>query len=244
MTAAARIKPRSGLLAEWQPVYAEHGIALFPIKAKEKKPAIRNWIKVGLEGSADLARKFAAFDSFAFVVGPRSGITVLDVDTPDERVLMDAMARHGESPFIVRTHSGKWHAWYRHAGERRRIRHWKDRPIDVLGGGYVVAPPSFGEKGRYEIIAGTLDDLANLPALRNLNLSPPLDRTRANDVGAAPQGSEEVARNDDLFHACLRRAYPWSNLDALLDFARKRNEQYMPPLPYAEVVQVASNAWS
>ena len=109
MTAVARIKPRrSGLLAEWQPVYAEHGIALFPVKAQEKKPAISNWIKVGLEGSAELARKFAASDAFGFAVGRRSGITVLDVDTPDERVLMDAMARHGESPFIVRTHSGKW----------------------------------------------------------------------------------------------------------------------------------------
>ena len=40
-------------------------------------------------------------------------------------------------------------------------------PIDILGDGFVVAPPSLGEKGAYQIIQGSLADLADLPALRN-----------------------------------------------------------------------------
>ena len=51
---------------------------------------------------------------------------------------------------------------WRHAGERRHVRPYENRPVDILGGGYVVAPPSISTKGSYEIIEGTLDDLANL----------------------------------------------------------------------------------
>jgi hypothetical protein len=31
MTAAAHAKRQRGLFAEWQPIYAEHGIATFPV---------------------------------------------------------------------------------------------------------------------------------------------------------------------------------------------------------------------
>ena len=47
---------------------------------------------------------------------------MLDIDTTDERALADALIRHGDTPFITRTASGKFHALYRHNGERRRIR--------------------------------------------------------------------------------------------------------------------------
>jgi hypothetical protein len=76
------------------------------------------------------------------MTGARSNVTVLDVDIGDERVLSDALARHGETPLVVRSGSGKYHAYYRHNGERRRIRPWRGLPIDLLGeGGLVVAPP-------------------------------------------------------------------------------------------------------
>jgi hypothetical protein len=80
--------------------------------------------------------------------------------------LADALNRHGSSPLIVRTASGKWHGYYRHNGERRQIRPVRDVPIDILGGGYAVAPPSRFTKGEYEFIQGTLDDLACLPFMR------------------------------------------------------------------------------
>ena len=77
-------------------------------------------------------------------------------------------------PLVVGSGSGKYHAYYRHNGERRRIRPWRGLPIDLLGeGGLVVAPPSKATEGRqYEIIQGGLDDLDRLPVLRDLDFKP------------------------------------------------------------------------
>src|SRR5829696_3773107 len=121
MTAAARVKrlEQIGAFAKWQPVYAEYGIATFPVlvEGKVKKPLIKHFQSVGLNGSRELARKFATAESFGFILGHRSRITVLDIDTPDERILADALDRHGPSPLIVRSGRGHWQGWYRHNGE-------------------------------------------------------------------------------------------------------------------------------
>ena len=71
----------------------------------------------------------------------------------------------GRAPIVIRTPSGGHYLPYRHRGERRRIRPYPEKPIDIIGGGYVVAPPSRVAKGEYEIIRGSLDDLKNLPPL-------------------------------------------------------------------------------
>jgi Bifunctional DNA primase/polymerase, N-terminal len=115
-----------GIFSRNQAIYAEHGVATFPV-TKDKIPATRGYMHVGLAGSAKLAEKFMDSPALGFIAGQRSKITVLDVDTTDETVLSDALARHGTSPLIVRTGSGKFHAYYRHNGERRRIRPWADR---------------------------------------------------------------------------------------------------------------------
>ena len=106
----------------FQPLYAEHGIPTFPVRVdgKDKIPAIRGWRKVGLRGSAELAKKFESCDAFGFQPGARSKITILDVDTTNERVLADAQIRHGGSPLKVRTAPGKFHVYYRHNGEPRK----------------------------------------------------------------------------------------------------------------------------
>ena len=96
-----------------------------------------------------LARRFPDCDAFGFRVGARANITVLDIDTPDERVLADALDKHGNTPVVVRSGGGKFQAWYSHNGERRSIRPDRSRPIDILGDGYVVAPPSHGVVAQY-----------------------------------------------------------------------------------------------
>jgi hypothetical protein len=132
-----------------------------------KKPMIRGYSKVGLHGSRALAAKFANAGLFGFMCGPPSKVTVLDVDTTNETVLDDAIARHGTTPILVRTASGKWHAYYRHNGERRRIRPFPGLPIDILGaGGFAVAVPSEIASGSYQFVAGSLDDLDRLPTMR------------------------------------------------------------------------------
>jgi hypothetical protein len=125
--------PMSGVFAQWQPVYAEHNIPTFPCRP-DKRPAVTNYGKFGLPASKQIASNSGA-NAFGFMCGKRTSITVLDVDTTDERILADALNRHGKTRIIARSASGHFQAWYRHNGESRRIRPRRDVPIDILGGG-------------------------------------------------------------------------------------------------------------
>jgi Bifunctional DNA primase/polymerase, N-terminal len=91
-----------GIFTKWQPHYAEKQIATFPV-GNDKKPQIRRWNQLGLSGSARLAQRFRKANAIGFQVGPRSQITVLDIDTDNEGILADALREHGETPFLVRT---------------------------------------------------------------------------------------------------------------------------------------------
>jgi hypothetical protein len=75
-----------GIFSEAQPMYAAHGIATFPLTAT-KKPAVTNYYRVGLPASYGFAARFADSPAVGFICGKRNGVTVLDVDTTDERVL-------------------------------------------------------------------------------------------------------------------------------------------------------------
>ncbi len=144
----------TGVFAAWQPRYAEHGIPTFPvhIEGADKKPSTKGYLKVGIVGSHQLALRFTDNDALGFALGKRTKITVLDIDTTSELTRDVVFARHGEPAIVVRSISGHWQGWYRHNGERRRIRPWPGQPIDLLGSGYVVAPPSEGAHGRYEFV--------------------------------------------------------------------------------------------
>jgi hypothetical protein len=190
--------------------------------------------------------------------GERSRVTVLDIDTSDERVLADALNRHGPTPIIVRTASGKFHGWYRHNDERRRIRPWgDDLPIDLLGtGGFVIAPPSATQFGCYEFVQGSLDDLARLPRMRGLDASVYSHRptiipddflveaeTFAEDEAIPPVVSEG-RRNDTLFKYCMRQARQCDNFDALVEQARVFNTgSCTPPLGDDEVIRTSRRAF-
>ncbi|WP_407149870.1 bifunctional DNA primase/polymerase [Bradyrhizobium sp. ORS 86] len=227
-----------GLFAKWQPEYAARGLPTFPVKVigNDKRPAIRGYMKVGSLSSEKLVKQFADASAFGLACGRMTGLTVLDVDCKDEHVLGDALARHGETPFVVRTGSGNFQAWYRHGGEKRQVRPWgSELPIDQLGDGYVVAPPSEGKRMAYEIVQGTLDDLPNLPFMQNAWW--PGDQ-------AHRRPAREGERNKVLWRHCMRDAHSCDTFDDLLDVARTFNEDScVPPLDDDEVVNVARSAW-
>lgn len=218
----------------WQPRYAGVGIPTFPVA--NKRPAVSGYLRLGSDVSSQLVMRFPDADAFGFALGKRSRITVLDVDSRDEGVLADALDRHGRSPIIVRSGSGNFQAWFAHAGEGRKIRPEPGRPIDILGGGFVVAPPSRGSRGNYEFIAGGLDDLDRLPVLAGLATNIVLPDTK-------PPHARQGERNETLFRDCMRRARRCASFDQLLLFARKLNEGNMPHLPDAEVLKTAKSAW-
>jgi Bifunctional DNA primase/polymerase, N-terminal/Primase C terminal 1 (PriCT-1) len=234
--------------ALWQPAYAERHIATFPLHT-DKRPAIRGYQKVGLRASRALAEKFAAAPALGFMCGPRNKVTVLDCDTTDETVLSDALIRHGATPLIVRTASGKWHAYYKHNGERRRIRPWAELPIDILGArGFVVAPPSRVARGRYQFVDGSLDDFERLPVMRGLDLraAPPDEES---DAAASPLRGmrEHDGRNAALFQAIAPLAneiFAVSGARAnLLDLALAHNQQCAEPMAHEEVNKLVNSVW-
>jgi hypothetical protein len=219
-----------GIFTKWQPHYAEKRIATFPV-GYDKKPQIRRWNQLGLSGSARLAERFRDANAFGFQVGPRSQITVLDIDTDNEGILADALSEHGKTPLLVRT-GGGYHAYYRYSGEHRRVRPYANKPIDVLGGGYVVAPPSLSSKGQYQIIAGSLDDLANLPPIHAV-----LDSLRIE------ARIEEGKRNSTIFRFALEQARHCDTFETLLDVMRTRNMDCEPQLTDDVLVSTAKSAW-
>ena len=243
----------AGVFQTFQPQYAAHRIATFPVV--DKRPAVRGYPRIGLRASRELTGKFADAPALGFMCGERSGVTVLDIDTSDERVLTDAFSRHGATPIIVRTASGKFHAWYRHSNERRRIRPWgDDLPIDLLGsGGFVIAPPSTTGRGSYEFIQGSLDEVRSLrsmhglgPSLYNDAVTIVPDDVLAKDAVAKAEPSiavvSEGRRNETLFAHCMRHANHCEDRDTLLDITRTFNERCVPPLSDDEVNEIVNSA--
>jgi hypothetical protein len=228
----------------WQPEYAAHNIPTFPvqIESDRKKPMVSNYCRFGLPASAGISRKYPDATALGFMAGRRTGLTVLDVDTTDQRVLADALDRHGHTPIVVRSGSGHYQAWYKNNGEARQIRPFgPDDPIDILGGGFVVAPPSRGIKGDYQFIQGGLDDRDRLPIMRNIHLDIALEPISPDLLGEkyVPDGQ----RHKTLIRYSLEQAHHCEDFEALLDAARTGNEGYLPPMTETEVVNIAKWAW-
>lgn len=196
--------------AHWQAAYAEHGIPLMPMEivGTRKKPMVTHPDRLTLKRSRGLATepRFKDVEMFGFIAGARSKVTILDIDGNDDRqwqrLLQDMQDRHGESRLIARTPSGGFHLYYRHNGEQAkvaRVRPWREtgEPIDVLHSGPVVAPPSQGTRATYEIICGTLDDLAWLTVMRGLG---------ANDNAAQATRIRQGERAEALWRFSMSQA--------------------------------------
>jgi hypothetical protein len=231
-----------GLFAEWRPHYAAHGIATFPVR--DKRPAVKGYLKIGDQVSEQLALKFANDNTFGFACR-RSKITVLDVDAPDERLLADALDQHGPTPLIIRSGSGNFQAWYRHNGEGRRIRPDPGKPIDILGDGFVVAPPSLGSKGQYQIILGTLADIERLPTMRLTRTAVAAPTPKLLCTESIPDKQTDTARNNALWRDCMKAARGCAGITDLMEKAVSYNETaFYEPLPAEEVLKIVASAWS
>src|SRR5262245_13671385 len=232
----------TGIFSRWQPRYAEHGIATFPVTA-QKTPATKGYLQTGIRGSSHLADKFQDADAFGFACGRYNKVTLVDIDTTDEKALADALGTYGDTLIISRTASGGFHAWYRHNGERRQIRPNPDAPLDILGAGCAVAPPSHVAKGDYEFIRGGLADIGSLKPMRaapsispSLPISPP-------PLPSTWTGMREGAgRNRALWERCMKTGGGCS-LDRMMEIARDVNQQFKEPMMDAEVIKIATSAW-
>ena len=221
---------------QWQPRYAARGVATFPVTIvdHDKKPSIRGYLRTGLLGSAQLAIKFADAESFGFACGRRSRITIVDMDSTDERIVAEGERLFGSSPLLWRTGGGKYAMAFRHNGEARRIRPMPSLPIDLLGGGFAVAPPSAGVRRPYQIIRGSLADLDRLPVAR-------MPREL---LSGATNKISEGKRNTELFRYCRSVVGYCGDEDQLVDAAATwAGNALATALSSAEIRKTCRSVW-
>jgi hypothetical protein len=226
----------TGIYARHAAEYAGAGLPVFPVDTRRKKPAVRNWQRATPQAAMAWAAKFLEADGLGVVMGPQSRITEIDVDSVGDAALGAALDRYGETPVVIRTASGKSKLWYRHSGERRLIRPVPGEEIDVLGGGFTIAPPSWRNDlgAGYRFLVGSLRDIDDLPAIRAGALEA---------RGRAAYTIRTGERNAALFRHAMIQARFCDDLAALEDVCATWAEAMPDPLPPAEVASVARSAW-
>ncbi|MDO5613634.1 MAG: bifunctional DNA primase/polymerase [Paracoccus sp. (in: a-proteobacteria)] len=225
-----------GIYQKFAPDFIDAGLPVFPVNAREKRPAVKGWQNVSARQSRAWcsAPSLADADGIGLLMGKPSGITEIDVDAVGDSWISAAIERFGETPVIIRTASGKGKLWYRHNGERRQIRPFKGEPIDILGGGFTVAPPSYRLDlgASYRFITGGLDDLHRLPVIR-----------AAEGFTRAAEAVFRGERNDSLWRYCMAQARFCDDVEALIDVAVTWTRAMPEPLGAAEAERCARSAW-
>lgn len=197
----------------------------------------------GPDAIAELSAKFPGAN-VAIVTGAPSKLAVVDVD--DAALLTPALDRFGDTPLIVSTPSGGFHAYYRFAGEAsdNRVLRSEGLAIDIRAdGGLIVAPPSrnFLNGRAYSFFRGSWGDLSSLPRIKPGAL-PSLKRsTSAKAAKGAPVTTG--TRNDALYREAMRAAHHAASLDALIADTLRINSAFSPPLDASEARKTAASAW-
>jgi hypothetical protein len=224
-----------GIFATAQPKYAALGIATFPFDAREeikRGPLVRNYKGMGLPASRQMVLRFPDAPGLAAMAGARNKFTIIDIDErgpAGERLLADVQRQFGNSKVVVRTGSGGFHCYYLHNGETRKIRPDPKKPIDLIGGGPIVLPPTRGFRGNYEIIHGRIDDLAKLEPIKAKSSAAMADTDI--DLRSARKGD----RDKKFWPHVARQAHIVKSLDELIAIAREMNELMAEPWSDTEV---------
>jgi hypothetical protein len=237
--------------ADAAPAWAAAGIVPLPVYPDGKKTMVKQPEAFGRPAAMGLAGKprYAAAN-LGFMCGSHNRLTVVDIDSPSDAELQYALETYGESPIIVSTPSGGRHVYYAHNDEPRGVRLDERHPIDMLGGGLCVAPPSVRPSGAsYAWLRGGLADIANgLPKIRSGAIQKREPAGTGADVDIPISDLSNVVpigrRNDTVFRLALALAHGASSQDELLTQARKANSELSdPPLPDAEVQRAVGSAW-
>src|SRR5262245_60035813 len=157
-------------LAEHALMLAERGLAVFPLKARDKAPVTKHGFK---DATTDLAVIKGWWEGWpeqniGIATGERSGVFVVDVDGEQGEASLEALCdKHGPLPPTVESLTGKGrHIWFRYpvgvkiGSTAKRL----GQGLDTRGNdGYVVAPPSIHPTGKGYRWAGSEDHFADAP---------------------------------------------------------------------------------
>lgn len=189
--------------------YAQRGLAVFPVKEKDKTPLTKNGCKDAIKDAETIQRWWSQIPhaNIGIATGEPSGLWVLDIDGEEGEDSLKALeAAHGALPHTMEAHTGGGgrHLYFA-LPQGLEISNSAGKvgfKIDVRGnGGYVVAPPSIHKSGRkYAWSVDSADNMAMAPEwlLKMIVLAAkPSEFCQTdflNELGDIPEGR----RNDTL----------------------------------------------
>ncbi len=224
--------------------YYARGFSLIPVRLMDKRP-LCEWTEFQKRrpSEAEIVNWFQNGDAnIAIVTGSISNVSVVDLDD-DAAIEYFKKNDFKESP-VVKTFRGH-HIYYKYNQAIKTSTHINNFKIDIRSDrGYVVAPPSFNEKGvRYEWVDGFgLDDLplADFPMeLLSTKDVPKRDTPLVELYSGVPEGQRNASLvrllgswlRDGLSEPdCLEMAFIW-------------NARNLTPLPDEEVITTVSGAY-
>lgn len=227
----------TGVFGRAAPEYEMWGLAVYPLGGG-KVPAVKRPGTFRPSTWHRLPQELLDAPGVGMWCGERNRITVVDFDTHDTRIVDEWIERAGDTPLKVETASGKLHLWYRHNGEARQVRPLgPDKPLDVLGCGNVVLPPSQSGAASYRFVLGGLDALREVPAINPAALA--FSSLRRAEM------REGDGRNRALWEAGMRwaaEARP-DNAAIIETVVLRLNDDFAEPLPHREAMTVANSVW-
>jgi hypothetical protein len=233
---------------------AQKGMAVFPCRPQEKRPATTNGLKDATT-DLDIIRQWWRQEpqfNLAIATGAVSGIFVVDVDGLDAEVELRRLeAEYGGLPSTVEAITARGrHVYFRSPEKPVRNSASKIAPgIDVRGdGGYVLAPPSIHPSGRrYEWSVDCATELAEAPvwlidmiSVPATGVTPPQppEAWRQLVANGAAEGTRDCTVAKLAGHLLRRRIDPFVALELLQSWNLTK---CMPPLPAADIVRIVES---
>lgn len=262
-----------GIASATAQIYARYRIPSIPLYP-DKRPAVRGFKIASLTVGKSRAYMRAQPDADALGIpdGRLSGLVRLDIDVPGDAVVAEVIRRAGDTPFKVRTASGKFHLVYRFNGERRltarpvigkrppsNAQPWDDLCVDLCGeGGYSVSPPSRCNGGTYDLVGEvSLEQLLarrnTLPTIQGLEARAYLSSERPKLLRTFGEPEPELTlvrpgNRDAIFYRevariCQRLHRAGATKEDAIAHALARNRSFPVPLDQCEVTAKVNYWW-
>ena len=224
--------------------------SVIPIIVRGKVPMIR-WqdYQTSLPEESEVLEWWTRWPeaNVGIVTGRISGITVVDVDT---EAGLEALKKYMPALMLTptaKTQKGGRHLYFKYVpGLSNRVRAIEG--VDVRNdGGFVVAPPSEGERGSYEWVDGSglgQVDLEEMPeALAAAQKQPAAPSATPTARVITADSLAEGSRNDTVFHAALSMVKGGISTRAeLLTLTIPIGRACQPPLPFKEIEIICDSA--
>ena len=243
--------------------YVEMGLAVFPVVARGKRPAVEGGLNSWTDNPDSVRGWWAGHPDHNIGVTcgtPSGGLLVLDFDVDEERdkdglsTLREWERAHGELPAtaVSVTGGGGMHYWYR--TDRTNIRPSVNHELGVdvrCDGSYVVAPPSVHESGRRYEWQDPPDEIPIAMAtgavydfLDHVQRNGGQDETRKpNGKFRLPESIKKGTRDTTLFkYASHLRGIGRSDEEILAAVAGVNAMRCRPPMDSREVERIVRSA--